>query len=448
MFNKKINLLSGGIYKPLILFALPIFLSNVFQQLYSTVDMVVVGYFLGEKALAAIGASAVIFEMLIGFAMGVGGGFGIVAARSYGAGDETLLKRTVAGSIVLGGLLVVFISVAGSLFMKPLLNLLNTPVDIIDEAYSYISVLIIFAIVLFIYNLCAGLLRAVGNSLTPLLFLIFSSVLNIGLDLLFIIVFNMSVRGIAFATVAAQGVSAVLCIVYIFRKCPNLVPNREHFRYDGALYKDLASQGFSMGFMMSIVTLGSVVLQRAINGLGYLVIAGHVAARRINSFFLMPIVAITFAISTFVSQNKGANQLQRIQKVVRYGNLTSMAWGVSASIILFFTSASLVSLLSGSNENIIIENGGRYLMINAPFYMVLGMLLNFRFALQGIGKKIIPVVSSIVEFSGKVLFAFLFVPMLGYFAVIICEPFIWCIMLIYLIFSFYTNPYIRGKTND
>ena len=447
MLNKNINLLSGEIYKSLILFAVPIFLSNVFQQLYSTVDMVVVGYFLGEKALAAIGASAVIFEMLIGFAMGVGGGFGIVAARSYGAGDEILLKRTVAGAIVLGGLLVIFISTIGSLFMMPILKLLNTPVDILSEAHSYISILILFALVLFIYNLCAGLLRSTGNSLMPLVFLIFSSVLNIGLDLLFIIVFKMGVRGIAAATVAAQGVSAVLCIVYIFRKCPNLVPNREHFCFDAALYKDLAAQGFSMGFMMSIVTLGSVVLQRAINGLGYLVIAGHVAARRINSFFLMPIVAITFAISTFVSQNKGANQLQRIRKVVRYGNLTSIGWGVFASVILLFTSSFLVSLLSGSNENIVIENGGRYLMINAPFYMILGMLLNFRFALQGIGKKIIPVVSSIVEFTGKVLFAFLLVPALGYFGVIICEPVIWCVMLVYLVFSFYSNPYIKGKTN-
>jgi len=446
MLNKKINLLSGGIYKSLILFAIPIFLSNVFQQLYSTVDMVVVGYFLGEKALAAIGASAVIFEMLIGFAMGVGGGFGIVAARSYGAGDEILLKRTVAGAIVLGSLLVVFISTIGSLFMMPLLQLLNTPADIINEAHSYISILIMFALVLFIYNLCAGLLRATGNSLMPLIFLIISSVLNIGLDLLFIIVFKMGVRGIAAATVAAQGFSAVLCIIYIIKKSPNLVPNKEHFRFDAALYKDLAAQGFSMGFMMSIVTLGSVVLQRAINGLGYLVIAGHVAARRINSFFLMPIVAVTFAISTFVSQNKGANQLQRIRKAVRYGNLTSMGWGIVASVILLFASSFLVGLLSGSNENIVIENGGRYLMINAPFYMVLGMLLNFRFALQGIGKKIIPVVSSVVEFSGKVLFAFLLVPFLGYLGVIICEPVIWCIMLVYLVFSFYSNPYIQGKT--
>jgi putative MATE family efflux protein len=442
----KTNLLSGNIVKSLLVFAIPMFLSNIFQQLYNTADVVIVGYYLGEASLAAIGACAVVFELLIGFAMGVGGGFGIVVARSYGAGDHDLLKLTVAGAIVIGLLLTLFISVTASMFMMPILKLINIPEYIIDDAYSYISILIAFAVVLFSYNLCAGLLRAIGNSTMPLVFLVISSLLNVGLDILFITQFNMGVRGAAVATVAAQGISALLCLIYIYKKCPILIPQKKHFRYDASLYKELAAQGFSMGFMYSIVTLGSVILQRAINGLGYLVIAGHIAARKLNSFCMMPIPTIAIALSTFVSQNKGANQLDRIRKAVRYGNFIAVIWGAFISVVLLFFSGVLIKLLSGSNESVVIENGTRYLMINSPFYMILGMLLNFRHALQGIGKKIVPVISSVMELAGKIIIAFFLVPALGYFAVIICEPIIWCVMFIQLIYSFYTNPYIRGKS--
>jgi putative MATE family efflux protein len=445
MLNKQTDLLNGGIYKPLLIFTIPIFLSNIFQMLYVTADMVIVGHYLGDKALASIGASAVILELLIGFAMGVGAGFGIVASRSYGANDEDLLKRTVAGSIVLGGGMIALISVVGSIFMMPLLRLLNTPDDIIDDAYAYISVLIAFAFVMFIYNLCAGLLRAVGNSLVPLLFLIFSSVLNIGLDYLFIVIFQTGLRGVAAASIVAQGVSAVLCLIYTFKKCPVLIPRGEHFRFDTGLYKELASQGFSMGLMMSIVTLGSVVLQRAINGLGYLVIAGHVAARRINFILLLPITSLMVALATFVSQNKGANQRKRILKAVRYCNITAIAWGAFATTATLLSATFLVRLLSGSSEAVVIENGALYLMINAPFYAILGMLVNFRLALQGIGMKTTPVVSSVIELIGKVTFAIFLVPALGYLGVIISEPAIWCAMLLYLAYAFYTNPYIKGK---
>jgi putative MATE family efflux protein len=445
MLKTETNLLSGNIVKSLLVFAFPMFLSNIFQQLYNTADMVIVGHFLGETSLAAIGSCAIIFELLIGFTIGVGRGFGIVVSRSYGAGDKNLLKRAVAGAILIGCALTLFISVTASLCMMPILKLINTPANIIDAAYSYISVLIIFAIVSFTYNLCAGLLQAIGNSTMPLVFLIISSVLNILFDVLFITYFNMGIHGAAVATVVAQGISAALCIIYTIAKCPLLIPNKQHFYYDPALYRDLVAQGLAMGFMLSIVSLGSVALQRAINGLGYLVIAGHIAARKINSFCMMPLSTIAAAVTTFVSQNKGADRPDRIRKCVRYGNLISVTWGAFISVVMFFSAAFLISAISGSKESIIIENGTRYLLINSPFYIVLGMLLNLRYALQGIGKKKTPLISSGIEFASKIIFSFLLVPVLGYFGVIICEPIIWCIMFLQLFFSFYTNPYIRGK---
>jgi putative MATE family efflux protein len=446
VFNTKTDLLSGNIVKSLLVFAFPLLLSNIFQQLYNTADMVIVGHFLGESSLAAIGSCAVLFELLIGFAIGVGRGFGIVVSRSYGAGDQDLLKRTVAGAIMVGCALTLFISLAASLFMMPLLQLINIPANIIDAAYSYISVLIIFAIVSFTYNLCAGLLQAVGNSAMPLLFLIISSVLNILFDIFFITSLKMGVHGAAVATVLAQGISAMLCIIYIFKKCPLLIPRKKHFYYDPALYRELVAQGFAMGFMLSIVTLGSVALQRAINGLGYLIIAGHIAARKINSFCMMPLSTIASAVTTFVSQNRGADRPDRIRKCVRYGNLISVTWGAFISLVLVFSSKILIGAISGSKESIIIENGTRYLLINSPFYIVLGMLLNLRYALQGIGKKKTPLISSGIELTSKIMFAFFLVPALGYFGVIICEPIIWCLMFLQLLYAFYTNPYIRGTS--
>jgi putative MATE family efflux protein len=440
----KTDLLTGNITRSLLIFAVPMLLSNIFQQLYNTADMVIVGHFLGETSLAAVGACSVIFELLIGFAIGIGRGFGIVVARNYGAGNQDIFKRTIAGAVVVGIMVTLFISVTASLFMMPLLKLINVPEYIIDTAYSYISLLTAFSVVTFTYNLCAGLLHAIGDSTMPFLFLVISSILNIIFDVIFITSFNMGVRGAALATVAAQSISTALCLIYIFKKCQILIPQKKHFRYDSALYKELVAQGLSMGFMISFVYLGSVALQRAINGLGYLVIAGHIAARKINSFCMMPMNTIAIAVSTIVSQNKGANQLSRIRKVVRYGNYITVIWAVFISIVLMFSSRILIRLLSGSNESVIIENGSRYLMINSPFYIILGMLFNFRLSLQGIGKKIVPIISSIIEFIGKILFAFLLVPVLGYFGVIICEPIIWCLMFLQLLYSFYTNPYIKG----
>ena len=198
-----------------------------------------------------------------------------------------------------------------------------------------------------------------------------------------------------------------------------------------------------MGFMMAIVSTGTVILQSAINGLGYLTIAGHTAARKLNSFCIMPIVAVAHSVSTFVSQNKGADQGDRIRKSVYYSNLIAIAWGVIITGVLFFAARMLVKLLSGSSENIVISNGARYLRINAPFYGVLGILFNLRYSLQGLGKKVVPLVSSIIEFFGKIIFVILVIPSMGYLGVILCEPIIWCFMTAQLIYAFYRNPYIK-----
>ena len=235
MFNLSIDLTKDKILKSLILFAIPIFISNIFQQLYNTADTMIIGNVLGDSSLAAIGACTAVYDLLVGFALGVGNGLSIVVARSYGSKDEVLLKRSVAVAIVIGIFLTLSIMIISQLGLYPLLQLLDTPSNIINESYSYISTITLFVSVMFAYNLCAGLLRAIGNSFIPLVFLIISSVVNIILALLFVIYFKMGVRGAAVATVIAQSISAILCIIYIYKKTPILIPKKEHFKFDKEL---------------------------------------------------------------------------------------------------------------------------------------------------------------------------------------------------------------------
>lgn len=442
-FNADVDLLHGPIFKSLVIFAIPLLISNVFQQLYNTVDTMIVGNYLGDVSLAAIGSCTSIYDLLVGFALGIGNGLSIVTARSFGSGDHKLLKKSVASSIVIGAVSSIVITIIGAIILHPLLVLLDTPANIIEEAYSYISVITLFIIVMFAYNLCAGLMRAIGNSFMPLIFLIVSSCCNVVLDILFITSFNMGIQGAAVATVISQGISVLLCIVYIMKKTKILIPSKEHFKVDKALYKELIGQGFSMGFMSCIVSAGSVILQYGINGLGYLTIAGHTAARKLYMFFNMPFTAMAMAISTFVSQNKGADQGKRIRQALRYAYIYDVVLAAIVTIGLLLFATNLVQLISGSTEPVVINNGSLYLKIVGPFYMILGILMQTRYALQGIGQKMLPLISSVIEFVGKIIFVIAFIPQFGYMAVIFCEPVIWCVMAIQLVYSFYSNSYIK-----
>lgn len=444
LFHLDVDLLNGSIFKSLVIFAIPLLISNIFQQLYNTVDTMIVGHFLGDVSLAAIGACTSIYDLLVGFALGIGNGLAIVTARSFGSKDETLLKKSVASSIIIGIVVSLVITIIGSIILFPLLEMLKTPTEIIQEAYHYILIITLFIIVMFAYNLCAGLMRAIGNSIMPLVFLVVSSCLNIVLDLLFITQFNMGIKGAAVATVISQGVSVVLCIIYILKKTQILLPSQKHFEIDKELYKELLGQGFSMGLMSCIVSAGSVILQYGINGLGYLTIAGHTAARKLYMFFNMPFIAMSLAISTFVSQNKGAHQYKRIRVAMKIAYIYDVILAIFVSIVLLLFAKDFIKLISGSNEAIVLSNGSLYLVIVGPFYAVLGVLMQTRYALQGLGKKMLPLISSVIEFVGKIIFVLVFIPQFQYMAVIFCEPVIWCVMTIQLVYSFYTNEYIKS----
>ena len=445
LFQMNVDLMHGPIFRSLVLFMLPILISNLFQQLYNTVDTMIVGNVLGDTALAAIGSCGAIYELLVGFGLGIGNGLAIVAARAYGAQDEDLLKRTVAGSLVIGLVASLTITMAGFFGLRPLLELLDTPAEILEDAYRYIIIIDLGVIVMFAYNLCAGLLRAIGNSVMPLVFLLLSSALNVVLDLWFIAGMGMGVAGAAVATVIAQGVSVVLCILYVMARVRILIPGRKHLDVGRKLYWDLFSQSISMGLMSSIVSAGSVVLQYGINGLGTLTIAGHTAARKLFAFTDMPLISMANAGSTFVSQNRGANQPDRVRRGMRQMYLYSVVVMVAAVVLMNFGAQWMVQLISGSSEPIVLENGARYLLWNAPFYAVLGVLLCTRYALQSLGQKVLPLFSSVIELVGKVIFVLVFIPKFQYNAVILCEPIIWCFMTAYLVAVYLHEPFVFPK---
>ena len=439
-----VNLLDGPILRSIIAFAIPILISNIFQQLYNTADIMIVGRYLGPNALAGVGATAAIFELVIGFALGVGNGMGVVIARCFGAQDMTQLKHAVASTLVIGFGLSLIVSTLGHFGMYPLLEFLGTPTEIIDLSYQYIHMIVLCVGVTFAYNLCAGLLRAVGDSQAALYFLIFSALVNIILDLFFITQLHLGVQSAGLATIISQGLSAILCYFYIRKRANFLLPQRKHFIWDKELYLDLLGQGLAMGLMTSIVSIGTVTLQTSINALGATIISAQTSARRIMSFSMLPVSAIASSLTTFTSQNLGANRPQRIQRGIYLGSMVAIVWTIFVTLTLFFASPALNELISGSTDPELISNASLYNRISSSFYPVLAVLLVLRNSLQGLGQKITPLISSFIELFGKILFVLLIIPSTGYMGVIFCEPLIWVPMTIQLYYSYKHQPIIQS----
>ena len=434
---KSIDLLSSPIVSSLLTFALPILISNALQQFYNAADTTIVGNFLGFNSLAAIGATSAIYELIVGFAIGIANGMGIVVARHFGAGDIEKIKKAVAGSIVIGSVLSLAVMLVGGVWLYGLLRLVHIPENIIDEAYSYIYIIMIFFFLTFFYNWSASMLRAIGNSLTPLLILLVTSVINIGLDILFITRFNSGIKGAAIATVISQAISALLCIVYMYIKADILIPKLKHFKYNYYVYADLSTQGFAMGFMSSIVSIGTVILQTAVNGMGVTIIAAQTTGRRIMFFLMMPMSSLATALTTFVSQNFGAGNKERIKSAVKYANIINTIWSIISVVFVYTLSIPFIRFISGSDDKELIANAKLYIAMAAPFFWALGILFNLRNALQGMDRKIEPLISSCIELICKIAFVLFVIPRVAYMGVVLTEPVIWVVMVLQLAYSFY-----------
>lgn len=432
----RVDLVKGKVYRSIILYSLPFLLSNIFQQLYNAIDIVIVGNALDENAVAAIGVCGGIYELIVGFAVGICAGLSIVMAKYYGAEDEKMLRKSIASSFFISAIITVIIMILTYKYMYTLLEVLNTPDEIIQAAYDYIVIIGLGVGTTMAFNLLSGILKAMGNSFVPLIFLIISTIINIVLDIVFISIMGMNVEGAAIATVVAQGLSVIMCFIYVVRKCRYILPHREDFRFESKLNIELWLQAVSMGLMSCIVSIGTIILQFAINGFNTFVLAGHTAARKLLAISTLPISTMGMSIAPYVSQNRGANKPERIWKGFVFVNIITTIWSFIAIGIIVPFAEFFVSLISGSDNSTVIEIGSDYLKFNVLFYVALGILINTRCALQGLGSKIMPILSSIIELVGKIIFTIEVIPLMGYKGVIISEPIVWCVMMVQLVISF------------
>lgn len=431
--TKTKTLTEGTPWKQILLFSIPIFWGNVFQLLYSLVDTKIVGSTLGTEALAAVGSVSTLHTLMTGFLNGLTLGFSLITAMCFGAKNRKRLKKTFAAAISLGVLTTLALVLMLMVFLHPVLNLLHVPQAQFEMAYAYISVLIVGLFATLFYNLCANTLRAIGDALTPLIFLIVATVSNIGLDYLFILGFQMGVQGAAYATVLAQLLSVVLCLIRIFRKFPILHIQKEDFRFERELMAEMYKSGLSMGLMSCLVGIGTILLQSAINTLGTTVIVAHTAARKVFELVSLPNSVLGSAMATYCGQNYGARRFDRIRQGIRASLIIAAVWAVVVFLICHTIEGKLIQFVASTTNPDVIYWGSTYLKVDMSFIVICGVIVILRNSMQGFGDRVIPVFSSCIELAGKIIFAFVFAPMFAYWGIIWAEPMVWIAMVIPLI---------------
>lgn len=391
----------GNPMKIILSFTLPIFIGNVFQQFYNMADAVIVGKFVGNKALAAVGSTGTIMFLIYGFVVGMTAGFTVLTAQKFGAGDMKSMRKTVVGAGVLSFVVGALLTVLFMVFMKPLLTLMNTPSDIFADAYAYIMIVSGGILAQMLYNLLSSILRALGNSKLPLYFLIISALLNIVLDLVFIIVFRMGAAGAAYATVIAQGISGILCLLYIAKKVPVLHLHREDWEIDKNLAGWQLKIGLPMAFQYSITAIGTIVVQSCLNILGSTAAAGFAAASKIEQVFTQAYVALGTTMATYCAQNMGAGKYTRIRKGFKSATLIGFIYAVVTGVIIFFVGKYMTIFFVSENVNQIMEYVDIYLRCVSVSFLPLVIVNLYRNGIQGMGYGLLPMTAGIAELVGR-----------------------------------------------
>lgn len=440
------DLTKGNPIKLIFIFSLPILIGNIFQLFYNLADTYIVGATLGPVALTAVGATSPINSLVIGFLMGLTNGFAVITARFFGAKDMQALKKSAVTAFILTIITAVGITVLSLAFLKPILRLLNTPSDITLQAMEYIGIILAAMTITALYNLLSAVLRSMGDTVTPLIFLIISTALNVFLDYSFIVFFKWGIKGAALATVLAQLFSVILCFIYIYKKYPIFRIKISDIEINKKDVKLLYSSGLSMGFMMSFVFFGTLSLQGAINTLGSDIIIAHMAARKLTEVFMLPFTVLGTAMATYCSQNLGAGEIERIKKGIISVILITWVWCLGVIVVSYTIVPTLIRLITSSDNSHIIETGSLYLRVDTLLYFVPAMISILRNSMQGIGDTKTPIFSSFIELVGKVLIAVFMTPIFAYNAIIASEPIVWVLMVIPLIVMLIKNPIFKHKT--
>ena len=443
------ELTSGSPMKLILGFAVPLLFGMLFQQFYSLMDTIIVGRYLGVTALAAVGATGSINFLIIGFCQGICNGFGLPVAQRFGARDYDGVRKYVGNSAILSVLIGGVLTALTVIFCRQILVLMQTPSDIIDLSYNYIVVIFAGIPAIILYNILSSYLRSLGDSITPVIFLIVAAVLNIGLDLLFVCVFHLGVAGAAWATILSQYGSFACCFIYMRKRYDILLFGKKDCHLKRDMVKEMLSIGFSMGFMNSLINIGSVALQGAINSLqdtNYIV--AHTAARKITEVFMLPFSVFGTTMATFCGQNLGAGKNDRIKKGLWRVIWITWAWCTGMIILAYTVAPVLVHLITDTTQVKVIATASLYLRMNTILYFIPAVICILRNAMQGIGDSITPVISSSLELLCKVLVAVFLTPYLGYWAIIWSEPISWVIMVIPLLIRIANNPVLKGNQTN
>ena len=431
------DMTKGNPLKIFIFFSIPLLIGNIFQQLYSMVDTIIVGRFVGVNALAAVGSTGSLFFLVNGMILGLTSGFAVLVAQKFGAKDEDGIRKAVASNIILTLLSTALITAIALIVKAPLLKMMNTPDNIIGDANTYITIIFAGIITQALYNMAAGILRALGDSKTPLYFLIVSSVINIILDLVFIVNFKMGVAGAAYATNIAQGISGILCLVYSYKKFKVLRLKKDDFKVDSSYYKKHLKVGIPMGLQFSITAVGIIIVQSAINVFGSAVIASYTASSKVLQLVMQPSVSFGVTIATYAGQNLGAKRLDRIKNGIKIMNKISVITSLIAGAVLVLFGKYFVMLFIENPSVEIITYAQRVLNYSAVFFIPLGFIFVYRNVLQGMGESFVPMMAGVAELVARSIVAFTLPKFIGFTGICLADPVAWIAAALPLMITYY-----------
>lgn len=406
-------------------FTLPLLIGNIFQQLYNLADTLIVGRTLGVQALAAVGATGPIAFLVLGFVMGMTSGQTVITAQRFGAQDIKGVRRSFTANIILSVVITVILTIVSTTTTIQMLEIMNTPQDIISDAYSYIFIMYLGIGTIVFYNIFSNTIRALGDSKTPLVFLIIASIINIILDLIFILKLHMGVSGAAWATVISQGVSAILCLIYMFIKFPILRVKKEDWKIDPHFTWEHLRLGFPMGFQLSILTIGIIAVQIVLNSFGSTTIAAFTAAAKVDQVAVQALLSLGVTMATYTAQNYGAGKINRIRTGAKKATLICLIFSILCALSIILFGKKLVALFIEGYHPEVLEQAQIYLNIIVVFYFGLGILVLYRSILQGMGNAGIPLLSGTTELVMRTAAAFILGHYFGYIGVCFATPCAW-----------------------
>ena len=431
------NMTSGKPIKLIWNFTIPLLIGNLFQQLYNMADTFIVGRTIGVQALAAVGSTGSIIFLILGFANGLTAGLAIPLAQRFGAKDYLGVKRSFYVSILISAVVAILLTILSMVFCRQILEVMQTPAEIIDGAYDYLMVIFAGIFSSMAFNLLSNIFRSIGDAKTPLYFLVIACIMNIILDIVFIAGFGMGVEGAGYATVLSQIFSALACILYIWKKIPILRLNSKDFVAESSDVREHVRISFPMAFQSSIIAIGAIIIQITLNQLGATAVAAYTAAQKIDQVAILPMMSFGVTMATFVAQNYGAKKYDRIWRGVRDCIKLSLTFAISVGIILNLFSPIFIRAFVGVGHEEVVELGAIYFITNGTMYSLLSLLFIYRYTLQGVGKTFTPTVAGIMELCMRAFAAVVLSNLYGYTGATMANPLAWLGSLIPLMIAYY-----------